>query len=175
MGYKEQIIDKMGFCQDIANANTTQHEAFTYTIVGSPWVTIAIDVSLYHEIGIIATADAVNVAAAVDVVLECNDTHLTGDGGWTGTGITFQRAGATDGVMTGTVAGNTWTAASVAADNLLFDAIKTELLPVSGNGLPSRYVRLRITAAADTVCSASIFSTRADYLNDDNWGDTPAE
>jgi len=167
----------MGFANGAADDYLTQLCADTYAI--GTQVGEAIDVINFHSVGIIATCDGDDITENVSVTVQCNDTWLFADpAGWVTVGAIFQRSsGTVPGVLVNTATdAGTWGAASTDADNLIFDCIKTEDLPLSGNGLPSRYMRITAANAAEEVFSVVIFSTDADYLGGGgDWGDVPAE
>ena len=168
----------MGFADGSTDLYPTQLPADGYAAAAH--TTEAIDIINFHSVGIIATADAdPGITGNVNVAIQCNDTYLTADGGWITVGAIFQR---NNGLTAGTLVARatdqfTWTAASTDADNVIFDCIMTEDLPVSGNGLPSRYMRIVATNAGDgDVFSVVMFCADADYLGGGgDWGDVPAE
>lgn len=122
-------------------------------------VTEAIDVTLFHQIGVIASADAVNVLVDIDIEVECNDTYLTADPGWTAVGVTFL-SGNLNGRLLKNLAVHTWGAASTAEDNYIVDGIRTENLPAG-----TRYVRLRwtVAGAATEVLQAALLVGEPNY------------
>jgi len=61
-------------------------------------------------------------------------------------------------------------------ENVIFDCIKTEDLPLATNGQPSRYMRIVATDAENDIFSVVMFSTDADYLGGGgDWGNVDAE
>jgi len=163
MGFKVNLIERLGFPDGVAGNWVTQFPAWTYP--AATYNTESIDIRLYHQVGVVATTCGVDITGNTDIFLEMS-TAASG-AAWITATPTWQRGTSAAGLLLGdTILTNTWTAASVAVDNVIFDAFKTETLPDTYT-----HVRLGLTNAAEQVVAALIFATDANYSDLGDWGD----
>ena len=173
MGFKVNLSEIVGFPNGFADTWLTQFPADTYT-VGTVYAE-AVDCRLYHQFGVVACTIGTAITGDWDVFLQSNTIASGGDPNWAAAAVTWQRNHNSGTLLTGpTIAGNTWTAASEAGDNVIYDMFKTESLPAGQN-----FVRLGMDVAqASGVAAAMIFAESADYSALGDWGDIvdePAE